>query len=182
MKIRELIDKIKEDENLNLETTLEIRTYIPIMVKRNIINNIILSSVSYENGFVQFDSVAAEVHFDVAMAKYHTNIEFGDSIEENYDMLKDYVLSGANLQTLITSLYRKDYDECYEMLMLSVQDLKEQYTVEATVARVANKISDALDNLIGVFANQAENMDLSKILPEGVDVEDVASLIKKYVK
>lgn len=177
MNIKELVEFMKQDKDINLETMLKPRTYIPVAEKKEIIEDIINKTTVIENGYLKDDGVQRKIYFDVLMAKYHTNLDI-DDIEEDYDALHEGLVDGINLQDFLMSFYRKDYEECKDMLNITLNDMYKQCSIEASVGNVAV----AITNVINTLTEKIQGFKIEDILSQGIDADQLKILLEKYGK
>ena len=178
MKILDFIQKLNETENINLKTMLEIRTYIPIAEKRAILETMLDRYFTVEDGVPICDYVLKKIMFELAMVKYHTNLDLDITSEEDYDELQlhwDAVMD-------FFGEYYKDYQECEQMLEGMEQEFRAQYSVESSIARLSNKLSNSINGILGGIADKINDFDMSKFGFDGFDPEQFKDLLNKYGK
>lgn len=164
-------------ENMDLKTMLEIRTYIPIAEKRAILETILDKCFTVNDGVVVCDYVLKRVMFELAMIKYHTNLEVDIMSEDDYDALK----SICSFNTLHNE-YGEDYIECQVIFDGIERDLHSKYSIETSVIHLSNQLSGSIENVVNIIANKIDDLDMSKFGFDGMELNQFQELIKKYGK
>lgn len=178
MTIQEFIKEFKEAENIDLKTMLEIRTYIPIAEKKAILETILDRCFIVEDGVPTCSYVLKKMMFELAMVKYHTNLDLDITSEEDYDELRTL----WNTVVDFSDEYTRDYKECKLMLEGMEQELRAQYSVESSIARLSNKLSGSIEGLVSGIAEKISDFDMSKFGFDGFDPEQFKDLLNKYGK
>lgn len=174
MLIKEFNEKINKKDT-NLKKILEIRTYIPIAEKKVIFETILDKCFTVEDGVLICDYVLKEMMFNLAMIKYHTDLEIDIDSEEDYDEIKK---NGVDFH----SEYPADYAECYVLFDGMEKELRSQYSMEVSVAQLSNKLSDNIEGLVNSITQKIESLDMSKFGFEGLELDKFKKLINKYGK
>jgi hypothetical protein len=78
--------------------------------------------------------------------------------------------------------YYRDYKECRLMLEGIEKELRAQYSVEASIARLSNKLSGSIESIVGGITEKISDFDMSKFGFEGFDPEQLKNLLNKYGK
>lgn len=171
MIIQELINKI--ENNTDLKEILEIRTYIPITEKRAILETVLDECINIEDGVVTCDYITMKMAFELAMIKYHTDLEIKITSEDNYDEIQKLGID-------FHSEYLVDYEECQSLFEGMKQELYSKYSIESSIAQLSNKISGSIDNIVGVIAEKVASLDMSKFGFEGLELDKFKNLLNKY--
>lgn len=163
---RFMVGKNGVDEKIEyLKKELEVKEYVPFADKRELCATVIDACCTKENGLVKVDSVTRYIVFTISVISKYTNLEFYSG--EEYDSLDEYdMLCEAGLLNPILALIGDEYATCNNMLNMMMEDvIANNNTVEAVLGHNLGKVSDALDDLIGAFADKVAEMelDLSKI-------------------
>lgn len=174
MKVQELLMNIKNKE-FKLERGLEIKKYLPIEVKKTIAQAIIYDCTSDEDGVVKVDSVERYMSYVRHMIVTHTNLEYTD---ENYDVLCSTEYGETNLLNEIIECFGEDAKECTRILNLMMDDYMQEMTIEFTVAKFLNGLSES----IGGFAKKIGGFDLGSMIPDNVDMNKLGAFLQDYIK
>lgn len=176
MTINAFIETIKETE-ISVAELIATKRYIPSAEKIRIAKEVIDFSVEYDRGFVKFDSFAKHLSFIFNVIEAHTDLRFtddwGDKMQE-YDALCENDLIDAIVDT-----FRKDYEISLEILDMMCNDLLADNSIEASVAKVAQSISENLDVLVGTLSDKLEKVDIEKIIPKDLDLNKLKRLLNK---
>jgi hypothetical protein len=171
MIIKDFIKETKK-KNANLEKILEVRTYIPIAEKKAILDDILDRCFIVEDGVLTCDYVLKRMAFELAMIKYHTNLDIDITSEEDYDEIR-------SLGTNFYELYAADHEECHLYFEGMVKELCSQYSIESSMARLANKLSGSIEGLVENISQKIEGLDIGF---EGKELEQFKDLLNKYGK
>ena len=171
MKIAEFIDAYKAQRFINirqgideksewLKKTLEIKTYIPIMVKREIAEMIVKKTTTVVNGIKKHDSIDSYISFVVAMITAHTNLQFNEDPVMDYDLLAE-----SGLLPQIIMEFKPSYDECDTILKMTL-------AMELEDNNPGVLIGQFLDGILGTL----QSIDFNKILGANIKEEDLTKL------
>ena len=171
MTIREFCNAYKAKNFMNTKQGVEERVewikkelgvipYLPFAEKRELCKNVLDACCTKENGIVKVDSVTRYILFTISVISQYTKLEF--NADEDYDSLDEYdMLCESRLLNPILELIGDEYASCNNMLNMMMDDIiANNNTIEAVVGDVLGNLSDSLDNLIGVFAEKVEEMEL----------------------
>ena len=155
--VQERVEWIKKE--------LGLVSYLPFAEKRELCENVLNACCDKENGLVKVDSVMRYMLFTISVISKYTMLEF--NADEDYDSLDEYdMLCESRLLNPILELIGDEYTACNNMLNMMMEDIiANNNTVEAVFGHALGKVSDSLDDLIGIFAKKVEEMefDLSQI-------------------
>lgn len=162
MVIADFIKEFKKDFT-NLKTMLNIRTYIPMAEKKAIIETVLDECFRAEDGILTCDCALKNVAFELAMVKYHTDLDVDITSYDNYDELHTMLL-------YLHNEYFEDYDACYALFNEMERELRAKHSVEASMASISHNvrmfvrlISDTMDGFdIG-------KLDLKELLKESTE-------------
>jgi hypothetical protein len=171
MVIKEFLKETKK-KNTNLEKILEVRTYIPIAEKKAILEDILDRCFIVEDGVLICDYVLKRMAFELAMIKYHTNLEIDITSEEDYDEVRN---AGVNFY----ELYAADHEECHYLFNGMEQELRSQYSIESSIASLTHKLSGGIEGLVEGISEKVKSFDVGF---EGKELEQFKDLLNKYGK
>lgn len=172
MTIQEFVKKNKKG-NADLKKMLEIRTYIPIAEKRAILETILDECFMVDEGVLTCDYITMNMMFELAMIKYHTNLEIQLSSEDDYDELQEF-------REVIKAEYYADYLECQDLFDGMKQELYSQYSIESSIARLSNKISGSIEGLVGTISNKVGSLDMGSFGFDNENIGKFKELLTKY--
>lgn len=176
MTILELIKTIRETR-IPVSELIATKKYIASAEKIRIAKEVIDFSVEYDSGFIKFDSYAKHLSFIFEIIESHTDLCFADDWSERmqeYDTLCENDLLDAIIDT-----FRKDYEASLEVLSMMCKDMLADNSIEASVAKVAQSISDNLDVFVGTLLDKLEEFDIEKIIPKDLDLNKLIGLLNK---
>lgn len=173
MTIEEFLNKVENGSNL--KEVLEIRTYIPIAEKKLILETVLDKCFTVENGVLICDYVLKKMAFELAMVKYHTNLDIDITSEDDYD---DIQTLGINLNYN----YSVDYKECQLLFEGMEKELRSQYSIESSVSDLLNKTSNSIEELTSNILEKINGLDMSSFGFEGKEFEQLKVLLNKYGK
>lgn len=179
MKIKELVELTSNSKNRMLKAdqllevikkAIEVKDYIGIKQKKELINDIINDCVLYEDGTYKFDDIEKYICFTMKTIEAYTNLELSDDIEEDYD-----ALCGANILELVLNTFKKEYDDVSILLQMQCEYVLGQNTIEAQIGKFLNELLEKTDDLVNVLSDKVRDFDISK-LP--ISKEDLKKLMK----
>lgn len=174
MTIKEFVENYKA----NRFEKAGVKPYISSAEKIRIAKEVIDFSVEYDGGFIKFDSYKKYLTFTFAMIEAHTNLRFADNWA---DKMQEYdALCENELLDVIIGTFRKDYYTSLEVLDMLCDDMLRDNSIEASVAKLAQNISENLDVLVGAFADNIEDLDIEKIIPRDLDLNKIAELLNAF--
>ena len=144
------ITEIKSIEDIN--SIKDIRTYLPLMEKELIINNIVNSIIDIdENNIANVDYIHLDFFIDIEMLKGYFNIEIPQDIDikvliDTYDYLcnEDII---SQLKTRVCD----DFDYLMELMNKTIsQKVENSNSLSAVLAKTLNKIVSSLPDEKGM--------------------------------
>lgn len=175
MKVAEFVQKLNEVDNVDLQKILEIRTYIPIAEKRAILETILHKCFTVEDGVLICDYILRTIAFELAMIKYHTNLDIDIESEDDYDDIYMYIRD-------FCQCYVVDYEECQSLFKGMERELRAQYSIEASVASLTNQLSGNIESLVSAITKKINDFDMNKLGLDGIEPSQLKNLLNKYGK
>ena len=170
MKVQELIKKIN-NKTFNIEKSLEVKKYIPIMDKKRFAMDAISACTDDVDNFITVDRFKMNIYFDMKVLSIYTNLEIVDDFDE---MIIQYdALCESEIMNRIITLFEEDYNAMRGVLDDALEELLVQNSIDAHVVKIANKINQAID----IFSNKLNDVDFNSMLPEGINMDDFAEII-----
>lgn len=177
MNIKEFIETIKETE-VPVAELIATKRYISSAEKICVAKLVTDFSVEYDRGFVKFDSYAKHLSFIFNVIEAHTDLRFADDWA---DKMQEYdALCENDLLDAIIDTFRKDYETSLEVLNMMCGDMLADNSIEASVAKLAQSISENLDVLAGTLSDKLEKFDIEKIIPKDLDLNKLQGLLNKF--
>lgn len=173
MNIREFTQKF--DEHTNLKEMLEFRTYIPIAEKKVILETVIDKCFAVEGGVLTCDYILKKISFELAMIKYHTDLEIDITSEDDYDELYKSI-------NMFHDVYLEDYAECLSLFEGMERELRAQYSIESSVASLTDELLNNIEGLVTTIKEKVDDLDMSKFGFESSTIDKFKNLLNKYGK
>lgn len=174
MKVTELIEKIS-NKGFDLKKELEVKEYLPIELKKTIAQGMIYECTNEEDGTISVDSVQRYMSYVRCMITAHTNLEYTD---EDYDTLCSSKYGDCTLLNAIMECFGDDAKECSRIFNLTMDDYMQKMSIEFTIARFLNELSESISNL----SKKIGNVDFQSMLPDDVDMSKLGAFLQNYIK
>lgn len=178
MKVQEFIKMMSEPKNRLLKTDqlqelikkqLEVKSYIGIKDKKELIESIVNECILYEDGAFKFDDIDKYICFTMRTLEAYTNIEISD-MENDYDMLCE-----SKTLELIIGTFKKEYDDVNILLQMKCDYYLSKNTLEAQVGKFLDGLSEKLDVIVDSLANKVDGLDLNNLQ---FNIEDLGKLMQ----
>lgn len=154
-----------------IRSKLEIVDYLPFAEKLKTVKMVVAQCVDEEDGVKKVDSITQYLAFIISMLEVHTNLEFGNPMDD-YDGL-----NRCRLLEPIVSMFQQDYSECEVLLKMAIADELADNNLNVIVGKFLNGILTKIDGFGEVVKGFTENIDLSKLLGTNIKEEDVTKII-----
>lgn len=178
MKINELLTNIKNKE-FNLERDLQVKKYLPMEVKKTIAKGIIYDCTNEEDGVIKVDSVQRYLSYVKYMITMHTNFAYTD---EDYDALCSTQYGETCLLNAILDCFKDDAKECVRILNFMMDDYLRDFSMESSVARFLNNLSNTISDLSEKINSKFKDIDVNSMIPEGLDTDKLNDFLNTYMK
>lgn len=179
MKVNELIKIINESEEVNLKEILEIKEYLPVLIKKAIAHEIVYESTIEDNGFIKVDSFERYMSYVRHMIVHHTNLEYTD---DDYDVMYSTMYGETSLLNTIMFYFGEDAEECSRILEMVMNDYMQESTIECTVGKLIHGISERISNLTNAITEKTNGVDLKSMIPDNIDMNKLGEFVKNYKK
>ena len=165
--IQEFVDKKISNTKIQpnaveefIKSKLKIRTFIPFVEKRQIVELVVSTNTTEEYNIKKIDSAGQFVGFVTSMLIAHTDLELDqDNPVASYD-----ALSEVGLLEPIIACFQKDYSECEALLKMAVADMLADNELNVVVAKFLDGILDKFDGVGNVFKDALDGFDLQSVL------------------
>ena len=181
MRINELINIVNKKQMLKpeqlqevLRKELEIKKYIGIKDKKELVNEIINECILFEDGVFKFDEIDKYIAFTMKTIEAYTDLELSDDIEDDYDDL-----CSANLLNIVISLFQGEYDSVNILLQMQCDYLLSNNNIEVQVGKFLNNVLFNVERVTGVIYDKVDNIDLSEFPLKDVDLKALTQLLGK---
>lgn len=167
MLVNTLVEKMSnKNQVVSLSKTIETKSYLPFVEKKTLVERIINNCTTIQDGFVQINEINQYIQFTIETIKAYTNIEFGENPIEDYDLLCSSGLLGDIINT-----FDGEYKMVLNLVEMQKKHVLEQNKIEFQVAKVANALTNSIDQLGSALSNKVN--DLDKLLtPENLQILD----------
>ena len=193
MNILEFIEGYKNDKVINtqinpnavaeyLKEKLEVKNYVPFAEKRELCEKVINAcNTRKDNGLIEVDSVTRYIVFTISVISKYTNLEFSSGADTEFDSLDEYdMLCQSNLLNPILDVIGGEYITCNNILNMMMDDIvSNNNTIENVIGTVLSNFGGSVDNLITVFADKVEAMELDL---NQIDIDKYVGLIDKFTQ
>ena len=169
MKILEFIEAV----NSGNSSVLNIDLYLPVIEKKRIAMDIVSACTDAHDGYVFVDKFKMSIYLDMMFVDAYTDMDVSLDFDE---MMQQYdELCQNNTLTIIKNVCDTEYETMRNVLQCVLDELLDANSIEAQLAAIASTILDT----IRAASNQLNNLDITSILPDGVDVNELINTIKK---
>ena len=170
MKVLDFVNEFKNKRIMNtkinehavsdyIKEALEIKSYLPFMEKRKIIEVVVEQNTKEVDGIKKNDSINQYLSFVISMLSAHTNIEFSEDPVADYDMLSE-----SGLLPQIIAEFKESYDECDILLKMELASKLEDNNINVLVGKFLNNILNKLDDFGDMLKdNNFKEEDLAKL-------------------
>ena len=185
MKINEFVQKVnanktklynKADKNALsnfIKQTLEVKDYISIKEKKQLVEDIVSETVMYENGLLKFNGIDQYITYVMKCIEAYTNLELSDDIEDDYDEL-----SKTGLLEPITSVFAEEYKAVLTLLQMQCDYILMDNSILSKVGVFLTSVSSTIDKLANSLSNSVENFDISKLNIDKKDIEKITEFLQ----
>lgn len=172
MKVQEFIDIVKNNKNKILKgdqlqqlvcKTLEVKDYMSIKHKKELIDEIINACIMYEDGIFKFDDIDKYICFTMKTIAAYTNIELSMDIENDYDALCEAKLLNAVIET-----FTGEYENMKLLFQMKCEYVLNNNNIEVQLGKFLHTILERVDDFANMLSGKIKDFDISK-LPIGVD-------------
>jgi hypothetical protein len=174
--VKEFVEKITT-EDVAISDLIAVKKYVSAEAKISLAKDVLDYSVEYDRGFVKFDSYKKHLAFIFGVIEAHSDLRFADDWNER---MQEYdVLCENDLLNAIIDTFRRDYEASLEVIDMMRDDMLADNSIEASVAKLAQSVSENLDVFVGALADKLENLDIEKIIPKDLDLNKLQRLLNK---
>lgn len=175
MRVQDFIEYIKKNINRTMKNEqildlvqkqLEVKKYIPINEKKDLVDRIIEKCIYFENGTFRIDSIDSYVYFTMFTIDTYTNLEI-DDVENCFDMLSE-----SGLMSVVIAALGQEYDDVQIFLNMKRDEILENNSVEmqfgkffeGTLEKVENFSDELIDVIKGLNIDKDSIMNVVKML------------------
>lgn len=167
MKINEFVEKVNQNKGKLLKAEqvqafvnkeLEVKAYLSIKDKKQLVRDIAMECVLYEDGMFKFDGIDKYICFTMRTIAAYTNLELSDDIEDDYDALCEAKL----LNTVIES-FNGEYENVKILFQMKCDYILSGNTIEVQLGRFLGGVSEKIDVLVNALAEKVEDFDFNNL-------------------
>lgn len=185
MKINEFVQKVSEnkaklynkaDKNALsnfIKQTLNIKSYISIKEKKQLVEDIVSETIIYENGLLKFNGIDQYIVYAMKCIEVYTDLELSDDIENDYDEL-----SKVGLLEPITSTFAEEYKTVLTLLQMQCDYILMDNSISSKVGVFLTSVSSIIDKLANSLSNSVDNFDISKLNIDKKDIEKITEFLQ----
>lgn len=182
--IQEFVDKKISNTKIQpnaveefIKDKLTIRTFIPFVKKRQIVELVVSENTTEEYNIKKIDSVGQFIGFVTSMLIAHTDLEIDqDNPIKSYD-----ALSEAGLLEPIIACFQKDYSECEALLKMTAVDMLADNELSVVVAKFLDGVLSRLDGVGDALKGKLDSFDLQSVIGDfnKEDLNKLSSFLNK---
>lgn len=180
MKINELIEmmnqsKIKalkeEQTQVLLKKTLNVKEYLSIKEKKQLVENIVDECILYDDGVFKFDEIEKYVCFTMRIIETYTDLELSEDMEEDYD-----ALCKAGILNSVVNTFKEEYDSVNILLQMRCDYILSSNAIEAQFGRFLGEVSDKLDIITKALTSKVDEFNLNELITN-INPENITKLL-----
>ena len=177
MTVLELINKAREDNDFDVIGAINVKEYLPINEKREVIDLVIAHCSEYEDGNVLLNGVELYIMFHIKFIEAYTDIEFTSNYYDDYDSL-----TANGLLDMIINAAMPEYNRMTEMLILQKEYVLAQNSLEAQVGRFLGDLSYQFGKFVDNIGDKISGLNLEDMNVNQDDVNKVIQFVDKIKK
>ncbi len=161
--------KVAASCQINDNISLEIRQYLPIDEKANLIQFIVNHALDQMTGC--FSPVRVEVYFSIAVCKWYAGITFTDKqmaeVSKTYDLLEE----NGVIDKIISVIPENEINFMNELVNDTIDDIARYNSSAAGIIQAMSANADGLDNQITEILDKVkngENMETLSVIKDVV--------------
>lgn len=177
MTVLELINKAREDNDFDVIGAINVKEYLPVNEKREVIDLVIAHCSEYEEGNVLLNGVELYIMFNIKFVEAYTDIEFADTYYDDYD-----ALTANGLLDMIINAALPEYNRMTEMLILQKEYVLAQNSLEAQVGRFLGDLSYQFGKFVDNIGEKVSGLNLEDMNINQDDVNKIVQFVDKIKK
>lgn len=141
-----------------LKKKLDVKVYMSIKSKKDLVNAIVNECVLYEDGVFKFNDIDKYICFTMRIIEAYTNLELSEDFENDYDLLCE-----SKLLDSIINTFKKEYDDVNILLQMKCDYVLSCNTIEVQLGRFLDGVSEKLDVFIAALSNKISDFDINNL-------------------
>ena len=183
MTIKELIKLMNDPKTKMLKADqqqeaikkkLNVKNYISIKAKRDLVESIANECVLYDEGVFKFDEIEKYVFFTMKTIEAYTNLELSDDIEDDYDMLCE-----AGLLNAVINTFSGEYENIKILLQMRCDYILSNNNIESQVGKFLTSLLNNIDSISGALAGKIDSFSLDRLPIDKIDLTKLLEFINK---
>ena len=160
---------MKEEQVFALvEKQLEVKKYISIKEKKDLIDKIVEKCIYYENGTFRIDAIDSYLYFTMFTIDAYTNLEI-DDVEGCFD-----ALSESGLMPVVIAALGQEYQDVQTFLNMKRAEILENNSVEMQLGKFFEGTLDKVEEFSEGIMSAIDGLNINK--------DSVMKLIKMIVQ
>lgn len=165
---------MKEEQVASMaKKALEVKSYLGIKKKKELVDSIVDECILYESGVFKFDNIYKYICFTMYTLAAYTNLELSSDIEDDFD-----ALSESNLLPLVICLIQKEYDDVNIYLQMQCDSVLENNTIEAQFGKFLEGVVDKLAGVEVALKDYLSGIDISSLLQDKDKIVEFLKSVK----
>lgn len=156
-----------------IKQTLNIKSYISIKEKKQLVEDIVSETIIYENGLLKFNGIDQYIVYAMKCIEAYTDLELSNDIEDDYDEL-----SKTGLLEAITSTFAEEYKTVLTLLQMQCDYILMDNSISSKVGVFLTRLSSIIDKLANSLTNSVDNFDISKLNIDKKDIEKITEFLQ----
>lgn len=163
-----------EQQQEVLKKKIDVKSYISIKDKKDLVESIVNECVLYDEGAFKFDEIEKYVCFTMKTIEAYTNLELSDDIEDDYDMLCETGLLNA-----VISTFNGEYENVKVLLQMRCDYILSNNSIESQVGKFLTSLLDNIDGISGAIAGKIGSFSFDKLPIDKIDLTKVLEFVNK---
>lgn len=181
MTIQELITFMSNSKNKMLNTDqlqallkkkLEVKEYLSIKIKKELVDTIVNECILYEDGVFKFNDIDKYICFTMKTLEAYTNLELSSDLEEDYDLLCE-----SKLLDSIINTFKKEYDDVNILLQMKCDYMLNGNSLESQIGKFLDGILEKVDVLVDSLSSKIDKFDPSSLPFNSKDLKKLMQFI-----
>ena len=148
---------MKEKQILALvQKQLEVKKYISIKEKKDLVDKIIEKCIYYENGTFRIDAIDSYIYFVMLTIDTYTNLEI-DDVEDCYD-----ALSESQTMPLIIAALGQEFQDVQTFLNMKRSEILENNSIEMQLGKLFEGVLDVVGDAGKALTNMIDDLNIDK--------------------
>lgn len=165
MRINEFIEHMgkningtmKENQILAIvQKQLEVKHYISIKEKKELIDKIIEKCIYFENGTFRIDAIDSYIYFTMFTIDAYTNLEI-DDVEDCFDMLSE-----SGLMPVVIASLGQEYQDIQTFLNMKRSEILENNSVEMQLGKFFEGVLDQFGEFSEGLMDTVQNLNIDQ--------------------